>query len=155
MRFITLAAAFLSGVSALPASQSAASILSKRAAMCTANSIEDLTTTTSALVADCLVLASTSLPEQLPQPWTPSEANGYALNVVHGSCGFRTEYLSANGSLDASQVVIGAEQFGGLIDIAIERYAAEERVGATGKFICIAAGMVTRVGWVQYEVYSV
>jgi hypothetical protein len=155
MRFITLAAAFLSGVSALPASESPARILSKRAAMCTANSIEDLTTTTSASVADCLTLASSSLSEQLPQSWTPSEANGYALNVVHGSCGFRTQYLSANGSLDASQVAIGAAQFGGLIEIAIERVAAEEKVGATGKFICIAAGMVTKVGWVEYEIYGV
>ncbi|KAH6857148.1 hypothetical protein B0I37DRAFT_91403 [Chaetomium sp. MPI-CAGE-AT-0009] len=152
MRFVTLAAAFLSGVSGLPAPESGVNTLSKRAAMCTTNNMEDLTTTTSASVADCLALSSSSL---FPQSWTPTEANGYTLDLAHGSCGFRAQFLPANGSLNASQVEISAAFFGSDIEIAIERYAAEGKVGAAGKIICLAAGMVTKVGWVAFEIYHV
>jgi hypothetical protein len=158
MRFAILTAAFLSSAAGLPTSGPEASTLSKRAAYCTANSIEDRTANTSASAADCLALSSTSLPEQLPESWSPSEDNGYTFDIFHGTCGFRAKFLSANGTLDASQVVISAAQFSSIIDIAIERYAngegSEGMVGAAGNFICLAAGMVTKVGWVQFEVYG-
>jgi hypothetical protein len=158
MRFAILTAAFLSSVTGLPTSGLEASALSKRAAYCTTHSIEDRTASTSASVADCLALSTTSLPEQLPERWSPSEDNGYTLDVFHGTCGFRAKFLSANGTLDASQVVISAAQFSDSIEIAIGRYASSdgsEGIGARGSFICVAAGMVTKVGWVEFEVYGV
>jgi hypothetical protein len=158
MRFAILTAAFLSSVTGLPTSGLEASVLSKRAAYCSPHSIEDRTANTSASVADCLALSATSLPEQLPEWWSPSKDNGYTLDVFHGTCGFRAKFLSANGTLDASQVAISAAQFGDSIEIAIGRYASshgsEGMVGATGNFICVAAGMVTKVGWVKFEVYG-
>lgn len=155
MRFTILTAALLGsaiGVSGLPALGLETSILSKRAAFCTTNKMEESIVVSSASAADCLILSSSSLPEQ---PWSPTEANGYAFEATHGSCGFRAQFRANNGSLDASQVVIDGAQFGNVIDIAIERYAGEKgMVGATGNIICLAAGMVTKVGWVEFEVYG-
>ncbi|KAK4122734.1 hypothetical protein N657DRAFT_672552 [Parathielavia appendiculata] len=136
-------------------------MLTKRAAYCTANSIQDTTTPSSALAADCLALASTTLPSSLPFPWTPTEENNHTLDATQGTCGFRAQYLSANGTLDARQVVLGPAQLGGIIEIAVERYAttsseageAESRVGAEGTVICIAAGMVSKAGFVGFEIY--
>ncbi|KAK4101549.1 hypothetical protein N658DRAFT_559002 [Parathielavia hyrcaniae] len=142
-------------------------LLAKRAAWCTTNSIQDTTTPSSALTADCLALAATTLPSCLPGPWTPAAEGNYTLDVAHGTCGFRAQYLSAssNGTtLDASQVVLDAAQLRGIIQIAVgsdaeageeEEGDGESRVGAEGMVICIAAGMVSRAGFVGFEVYHV
>jgi hypothetical protein len=55
----------------------------------------------------------------------------------------------------AKDVVIGAEQFVNIIDMAIEDYATQGgKVGAAGTILCIGGYLMTGVGHVLYEVYN-
>lgn len=154
MKFATLTTALLSSVvtvAGLPTSESAASTLTKRAAYCFTNSMQDRTTATSASVADCRALSS-SLAGKLPQPWSPIDVN--ILEVSHRTCGLRAR-LNAGSGVAASDVVIGAEQFVNIIDMAIEDYVTQGgKVGATGTILCIGGHLMSGVGHVVYEVYN-
>jgi hypothetical protein len=154
MKFATLTTALLSSVvavAALPTSESGANTLTKRAAYCFTNSMQDRTTATSASVADCRALSS-SLPGKLPQPWSPSADS--VLEVSHGTCGLRA-YLNAGSTVAASDVVISTDKFVNIVDMAIEDFAtAGGKVGASGTILCVGGHLMSGVGHVIYEIYN-
>lgn len=145
MKFSVIAATLVSGVAAAP------SFLAPRAAPCWTNSIENKTTETSPLVADCRALAESNLSE----PWTPSEENNFTFEVHHGTCGFRGVFNPAGGSLPVADNVISSSLVSNAINHAAEYFVVDGKVGADGYFMCLQAGYQTKTGWTKFEIYTV
>ncbi|KAK4446715.1 hypothetical protein QBC34DRAFT_411216, partial [Podospora aff. communis PSN243] len=93
----------------------------------------DTTSATSPLVSDCQVLYESNLTEN----WTPSEANGFVLDLKHGTCGFRARFDQGAGSLPASETFVSSEAISIVFYFAIERFAVDGRVSAKGDFMCL------------------
>jgi len=155
MKLSIFAAAIITTTTAramtLPPSHSH-SLLEARSVPCWTNSIESTTTATSPLVSDCQALSTSNLAE----PWTPTEANNFSFDVRSGTCGFRAVFNRDGGSLPASEVSISADHVSLALDHAVEYLASDEgRVQAKGTFFCLLAGMVSKTGWTNWEIYTV
>ncbi|KAK0653122.1 heterokaryon incompatibility protein-domain-containing protein [Cercophora newfieldiana] len=145
MKLSIIAAALIAGAAAAPNN-----LLAKRA-MCLVYTVEDATTSTSPLVTDCEALAETNLSED----WIPSEPDNYTFSVEHGTCGLRGVFNPTGSNVPASQNIIRPDMVSGAIENAIARFAVDGRIGATGYFMCLDAGMVSKTGWTSFEIYTV
>jgi len=141
----------------LAATTTTASPLLPRSAMCWANSIESTTTPLSPLVSDCLALATSGT---IPA-FTPSPENNYSFDLRHGTCGLRGVF-TVGGSLAAEENVIDPVLVEVAIEHAVEQWGGgqagegtEGRVQAKGTFACMVPGMLVKMGWTSWEMYTV
>ncbi|KAK5653211.1 hypothetical protein OQA88_9109 [Cercophora sp. LCS_1] len=147
----------LAGVAALAASAVAVPIdgmrLAERSVYCWSSSNTAATTEASPLAADCQALSETKIFES--EPWVPTEENHYTFEVHSGTCGLKGTFKNPdNSSLPADQMELRNTLVSLSLTYAVDSFAVDGKVGATGAWACEQPGQDPLLGFVGWELYS-